>query len=107
MAALLLPQPTAETLPRGLLIETRYRGATDTEGSRVLAICRRDNETTFRASVPYDDGLGQLDAHYQAAIACLAKIEVANEHFAFTIQAVANTAAGYGFVTLAHARPRS
>jgi hypothetical protein len=102
--ALLLPQPAADSLPRGLLIETRYVGATDTKCSRIVAICRRDSDTTFRASVPYEDSHGQLDAHYRAALACLLKIEAQNEYFAFQIQAVGNCAHGYAFITDTHPR---
>jgi hypothetical protein len=102
---LLLPQLNAEHLPRGLLITTKYAGPTDSKGSRIVATCKRDNETTFRATVSYDDTHGQLDAHYKGALAVLRKIEEQNEYYAFTIQAVGNCADGYAFVTLANPRP--
>jgi hypothetical protein len=99
-----LPQPAAETLGRGLLITTRYSGATDRRGSRIIATCKRDNDTTFRAEVPYEDLHGQLDAHYQGALAVLRKIEAQNDRASFTIQTVAASADCYAFVTEAHYR---
>jgi hypothetical protein len=101
---LLLPQLDSNDLPRGLLITTKYVGATDTTGSRIAATCKRDNDTTFRASVSYDDAHGQLDAHYRGALAVLRKIEAQNEYFAFQIQAIGNCADGYAFITAARLR---
>lgn len=103
-APLRLPQPPAEQLPRGLLIITRYQGATPARGSRIQATCKRDSATTFRASVPYDDTHGQLDAHYQGALALLRRIEAQNDRLSFTIQAVGNSHIGYAWITEAHAR---
>ena len=99
-----LSQPSPDSLPRGLAIETRYAGLTDTRGSRIIATCRRDSETVFRTVVPYDHGCDCLGAHYQGALACLRKIEAQNKFYSFTIQAVGSTADGYVFITLASDR---
>ena len=99
-----LPQLDANDLPRGLLITTKYVGPTDFKGSRIVATCKRDNDTTFRATVSYDDTHGQLDAHYEGALAVLRKIEAQNEYFAFTIQSVGSSADCYAFVAEAHSR---
>ena len=101
---LLLPQADAYSIPRGGLIITRYLGPTDHKGSRVAATYQRDNETTFRAVVPYEDEHGQLDAHYRAALAVLQKVEADNGHYAFSIQAVGENADHYAFVMCAHCR---
>jgi len=104
---LLLPQLNSNDLQRGLLITTKYVGATDSKGSRIVATCKRDSDTTFRAYVAYDDMHGSLDAHYLGALAVLRKIEAQNEHFAFTIQSVGSAADTYAFITEAHPRPRN
>jgi hypothetical protein len=92
-------------LPRGLAIATRYLGPTDTKGGRIVATCRRDCETTFRAVVPYSHDLNALENHHVAALECLARIEAQNEFYSFRFQAVASTADGYIFTTDALARP--
>jgi len=104
---LILPQPAADSLPRGLAVITRYAGPTDSKGSRIIATCKRDADTTYRAVVGYNHSGGCLDAHYLGALACLRKIEEQNGVFAFTFQAVASTADGYVFVTAAHDRGAS
>ena len=103
-ASLLLPQADVYSIPAGGLIITRYVGPTDHKCSRVAAIYKRDNETTFRAVVTYNDEHGQLDAHYQAALAVLRKVEADNDRFAFSIQAVGTCADCYAFVMCAHCR---
>ena len=103
-SSLRLPQAAPESLPRGLAIETIYVGPTNTCGSRIIAKCRRDSETTFRATVPYDHAGDCLAAHYQGALACLAKIEAQNAFYSFTIQAVGSTDRGYVFITAANDR---
>jgi hypothetical protein len=54
--------------------------------------------------VPYDHAGSPLEAHYWAALACLAKIEAQNEHYNFRLQAVASTVDGYIFTTEATGR---
>jgi len=94
-----IAQVAPETLPRGLAVVTRFAGPTNARGSRVIATCKRDNETTFRATVEYDHAVGTLEAHYSAALACLAKIETQNDCYSFRFQAVASTVDGYSFTT--------
>jgi hypothetical protein len=57
----------------GPVILTRYSGATNTKGSRVIATHKRDSQTTWRVSVPYEDsvnckfpGDSERSAHYRA-----------------------------------------
>jgi hypothetical protein len=98
---LALSQPAFHDLPRGLPVVTRYVGATDTKGSRIIATCKRDDVVTFRASVSYENH----GSHYEAALACLRKIEAQNDYFCFRFQAVASTCDGYIFTT--EALPKS
>lgn len=37
-------------------VTVRYQGPTNTRGSRWSATLKRDRQTTYRASVPYDEG---------------------------------------------------
>jgi hypothetical protein len=92
------PTPASE-LPRGLAIVTRYLGPTDCKGSRIVATCRRDSDTVFRAVVSYECGLDSLDAHYQGALACLAKIQAQNDRFVLSIQCVGSQHDCYVFIT--------
>ena len=96
-----LPQPAADDLARGLIVETRYLSPTDTRGSRIKATCKRDSSTIFSATVPFSHESSILAAHYQAALEVLRKIEAQNEHYSFTYQAVGGTERGYVFITLA------
>lgn len=58
-------------------ITTKYRGATDRTGSRIVASARlkRDGSTT-RVTVRWDHSLGVEDNHRQAAFAVLGKAGV-------------------------------
>ena len=62
-----------ESITLGLIIETRYLGPTDTKGSRVSAVCKRDSERTYRKTVSWkhDDGCN----HLAAAEAVMAMME--------------------------------
>ena len=102
-----LPQLDSSDLQRGLLITTKYVGPTDFKGSRIVATCKRDNDTTFRATVSYDDTHGQLDAHYLGALAVLRKIEAQNDRYDFQIQSIGSSADCYAFVTSAFAPIRN
>ena len=94
-----LSQAPASDLARGLAIETRFLGPTDHRGSRVVAVCRRDSETVFRATVSYYYEGSPLDCHYEAALACLMKIEAQNDCFSFRFQCCTATERGYLFIT--------
>jgi hypothetical protein len=94
-----LPQAPANDLARGLAIETRFLAPTNHRGSRVVAVCRRDSETVLRATVSYSYEGSPLDCHYDAALACLAKVEAQNDHFSFRFQCCAATDRGYLFIT--------
>ena len=50
---------------QGPAITTRYK-----EG-RIIAIHKRDNETIYRARLPYDSALSPEDNHERTARACL------------------------------------
>jgi hypothetical protein len=93
--ALSLAQPAFSDLPRGLPVVTRYVGATDCKGSRIIATCKRDGMVAFRAVVSYKS----RESHYEAALACLRKIEAHNNYFSFRFQAAAITCDGYIFTT--------
>jgi hypothetical protein len=56
------------------VIVTSYKGATDTRGSRIAAVHKRDSEKTYRASIPYPHDFSGAAAHYQAALALAAKL---------------------------------
>ena len=60
-------------LLQGPVIITRYLGATDHRGSRVVATHKRDADTIWRATVEWDDGLDGPENHRAAAEALLAK----------------------------------
>ena len=99
-----LPQAAASDLARGLAIETRFLGPTNHRGSRISAVCRRDSDTVFRATVSYSYEGSPLDCHHKAALACLMKIEAQNDHFSFRFQCCSATDRGYLFITETVAR---
>jgi hypothetical protein len=102
MKPLDLPQPDINDIPTGLAIVTRFHAMTDHRDARIIATCKRDNETTFRAVVDHDPRLTGAAAHYVAALAVLKKIELQNDFFSFTIQAVGCTADCYIFIADTH-----
>jgi hypothetical protein len=57
----------------GPVIVTNYRCQTDSHESRIIAIHRRDSETTWRCYVNYDDSLSPEANHLAAAEKLLAK----------------------------------
>ena len=59
----------------GVIIETRYIGPTDTKGSRISAVCKRDSERTYRKTVSYSHGRSSEDNHLAAAEAVMAIME--------------------------------
>lgn len=58
-------------LPSGYLVTVKYLGATNSRGSRWKATYRRDRDTVFSATIPYD----HPDDHYKAAQAVLKKVD--------------------------------
>ena len=59
----------------GVIIETRFIGPTDTKGSRISAVCKRDSERTYRKTVEYDHRRNSDDNHLAAAEAVMAIME--------------------------------
>ena len=59
----------------GVIIETRYIGPTDTKGSRISAVCKRDSDRIYRRTVSYSHGLSSEDNHLAAAEAVMAIME--------------------------------
>ena len=55
----------------GPLIITRYLGPTNYRGSRVVATHKRDSETTWRVTVPWDHALDSTGNHQAAALALI------------------------------------
>lgn len=51
-----------------IAITTKYRGATDTRGARILATAH-DGATTRRVTVAWDHALSAADNHHAAAVA--------------------------------------
>ena len=64
-----------ETITLGLIIETRFLGPTDTRGSRITAVCKRDSDRTYRKTVAWDYGNDPGDNHLAAAEAVMAVME--------------------------------
>ena len=56
----------------GPVIITKYCCATNTRGSRIVAMHKRDNDTTWRCYFNYDHALNAEDAHLKAAEKLLA-----------------------------------
>ena len=56
-----------------LAIHTKFLGATDTKGSRVMAVVRLDRDTTWRITLPYDHALNPEQMHAAAATALVQK----------------------------------
>ena len=56
-----------------LAIHTKFLGATDTKGSRVMAVIRLDRDTTWRVTLPYDHALNPEQMHAAAAAALVQK----------------------------------
>ena len=52
-------------------IETRYLGATNYRGSRMVATA---SGAETRVTIPYDSGVDDADCHKQAALALCAKL---------------------------------
>ena len=61
-----------ETITLGLIIETRFHGPTDTRGSRISAVCKRDSDRTYRKTVDYSHSLTSEANHQAAAEAVMA-----------------------------------
>ena len=59
----------------GLIIETRFIGPTDTKGSRISAVCKRDSERTYRKTVAWNHGKESGDNHRAAAEAVMAVMD--------------------------------
>ena len=59
----------------GLIIETKFLGPTDTKGSRITAVCKRDSDRTYRKTVSYDHRLNSEANHLAAAEAVMAVME--------------------------------
>ena len=59
----------------GVIIETRYIGPTDTKGSRISAVCKRDSDRTYRKTVSWNYGKESADNHLAAAEAVMAIME--------------------------------
>ena len=59
----------------GLIIETKFLGPTDTKGSRITAVCKRDSDRTCRKTVSYDHRLNSEANHLAAAEAVMAVME--------------------------------
>jgi len=64
-----------ETITLGLIIETRFLGPTDTRGSRITAVCKRDSDRTYRKTVDYRHRLSSEANHQAAAEAVMAVME--------------------------------
>ena len=56
-----------------LAIHTKFLGATDVRGSRVMAVVRLDRDTTWRVTLPYDHALNPEQMHAAAATALVEK----------------------------------
>ena len=64
-----------ESIILGLIIETRFLGPTDTRDSRIIAVCKRDSDRTYRKTVSYSHGLTSEACHQNAAEAVMAVME--------------------------------
>lgn len=66
---------TNDTILTGLIIETRFLGPTDTRGSRISAVCKRDSDRAFRKTVNWRHDLNPTDNHRAAAEAVMEKMD--------------------------------
>ncbi len=60
----------------GPIIRTRYAGPTDSRGSRVVADHRRDSETVWRVTIPWDHALSSEQNHENAAARLLSRFSL-------------------------------
>lgn len=58
----------------GLIIETKFLGPTDYKGSRVSAVCKRDSDKAYRATIDWSHALDSSGNHQAAAEAVMAKM---------------------------------
>ena len=70
-----------ESIITGLIIETRFLSPTDTRGSRISAVCKRDSDRTFRKTINWRHDLNPTDNHRSAAEALA---ELMDAEVAFT-----------------------
>ena len=77
----------------GIAIMTRYAGPTATKGGRIIATCKRDSQTVYRAVVAYDHSLSTAQNHATAAAAIIAKTAAP-----WRLLAAGSTPDGYSFV---------
>ena len=66
---------TTTEITTGLIIETRFLGPTNYRGSRVSAVCKRDSDCAFRATVNWRHALNPTDNHRAAAEALIERLE--------------------------------
>lgn len=59
-------------IPCGPIVITRFKGPTDSRGSRIIATHKRDSDVTFRRTIPWDHSLSPEQNHLAAAEALLA-----------------------------------
>lgn len=90
-----------------LAIHTKFLGATDTKGSRVMAVVRLDRDTTWRITLPYDHALNHEQMHAAAAAALVEKrfqlLAKSLANGAVKISVCGNTLDNLGYVfTLLH-----
>ena len=70
-----------ESITLGLIIETRFLGPTDTRGSRISAVCKRDSDRTYRKTINWRHDLNPTDNHQSAAQAL---VDVIDAELGFT-----------------------
>ena len=69
----------AATIARGFVIKTKFLGPTNYKGSRVSASHKRDNETTYRATVNWCHDCDAEQNHHRAAQTLLNKLNADRE----------------------------
>ena len=63
------------TYQLGLTIETRFLGPTNTRGSKISAVCKRDSDRTYRKTVNYQHSLNGSENHEAACLALIEKMD--------------------------------
>lgn len=66
---------TAPTIQQGLIIETKFLGPTDHRGSRVVAVCKRASDQTYRKTIDWRHAFSSDQNHESCCRQLMALIE--------------------------------
>lgn len=92
--------PAALPLFTGPVIVTRYLGCTDTRPARIVATHKRDSDTTWRVTVPWDHALNSDANHAAAAEALVGKWPYGEDQAPFQLVSRGHDDAAYYFTAI-------